>query len=329
MAKTVSSAFTEFMRNTVNLESQKVEQARRSRDFLKSKISNFDDFFPLYSDRNIDYGSFARKTKIRELDDIDMIFTLKANGCTWFEDYNGTVYLNPPEYSQDYNNFCHPNSLSLNSRKIINKFIISLKSVPHYTKANIHRNMQSVSFTLDSYDWNFDIVPAFMTTEDIFGKSYYLIPDGYGNWMKTDPRIDRATVTRINQKNNGRILDIIRIIKYWQRRATMPSISSYLLENIVLEYYENNNSTGYIDFDIRDIFRYLVDRIYQDLQDPKGIQGNINTLTFEDKIKISYKANNDFTIANNAIRFETQEKNHISSIIEWRKIFGSNFPDYG
>lgn len=44
MAKTVSSAFTEFMRNTVNLESQKVEQARRSRDFLKSKISNFDDF---------------------------------------------------------------------------------------------------------------------------------------------------------------------------------------------------------------------------------------------------------------------------------------------
>jgi nanoRNase/pAp phosphatase (c-di-AMP/oligoRNAs hydrolase) len=109
----------------------------------------------------------------------------------------------------------------------------------------------------------------------------------------------------------------------------MPSISSYLLENIVLEYYENNNSTGYIDFDIRDIFRYLVDRIYQDLQDPKGIQGNINTLIFEDKIKISYKANNDFTIANNAIRFETQEKNHISSIIEWRKIFGSNFPDYG
>lgn len=329
MAKTVSSAFTEFMRNTVNLESQKVEQARRSRDFLKSKISNFDDFFPLYSDRNIDYGSFARKTKIRELDDIDMIFTLKANGCTWFEDYNGTVYLNPPEYSQDYNNFCHPNSLNLNSRKIINKFIISLKSIPHYTKANIHRNMQSVSFTLDSYDWNFDIVPAFMTTEDIFGKSYYLIPDGYGNWMKTDPRIDRARVTRINQKNNGRILDIIRIIKYWQRRATMPSISSYLLENIVLEYYENNNSTGYIDFDIRDIFRYLVDRIYQDLQDPKGIQGNINTLIFEDKIKISYKANNDFTIANNAIRFETQEKNHISSIIEWRKIFGSNFPDYG
>lgn len=329
MAKTVSSAFTEFMRNTVNLESQKVEQARRSRDFLKSKISNFDDFFPLYSERNIDYGSFARKTKIRELDDIDMIFTLKANGCTWFEDYNGTVYLNPPEYSQDYNNFCHPNSLKLNSRKIINKFIISLKSIPHYTKANIHRNMQSVSFTLDSYDWNFDIVPAFMTTEDIFGKSYYLIPDGCGNWMKTDPRIDRARVTRINQKNNGRILDIIRIIKYWQRRATMPSISSYLLENIVLEYYENNNSTGYIDFDIRDIFRYLVDRIYQDLQDPKGIQGNINTLTFEDKIKISYKANNDFTIANNAIRFETQEKNHISSIIEWRKIFGSNFPDYG
>lgn len=329
MAKTVSSAFTEFMRNTVNLESQKVEQARRSRDFLKSKISNFDDFFPLYSDKNIDYGSFARKTKIRELDDIDMIFTLKANGCTWSEDLNGTVYLHSPEYSQEYTNFCHSNSLNLNSRKIINKFITSLKSIPHYTKANIHRNMQSASFTLDSYDWNFDIVPAFMTTENMLGKSFYIIPDGYGNWIKTDPRIDRTRVTTINQNHNGKILDIIRIIKYWQRRATMPSISSYLLENIVLEYYENNNSTSYIDFDIRDIFRYLVNRIYQDLQDPKKIQGNINTLTFEDKVKISYKANNDFTIASNAIRFETQEKNPIRSIIEWRKIFGSNFPSYG
>lgn len=329
MPNTVNLAFSQFMSNTVNLESQKVEKARRSRDFLKGKINNFSDFLPLYSARNIDYGSFARKTKIRKLDDIDMIFTLKANGCTWTEGYDGTIYLETPQLSDDYKNFRHSESLNLNSKKIINKFILSLKSIPHYTKADVHRNMQSVSFTLDSYDWNFDIVPAFMTTEDLLGKSYYLIPDGYGNWVKTDPRIDRARVKTINQNHKGRILDVIRITKYWQRRATMPSMSSYLLESMLLEYYENNNSTDYIDFDVRNIFTYLSDRVHNDLQDPKGIQGNINTLTLEDRLKISLKASNDFAIANNAINFETKEKNPAKSIIEWQKIFGSNFPSYG
>lgn len=329
MPKTVNSAFSQFMTNIVNLESQKVENARRSRDFLKAKISNFSDFLPLYSDRNIDYGSFARKTKIRELDDIDMIFTLKANGCTWTEDYDGTVYLKTPQLSDDYKNFRHSESLNLNSRKIINKFIFSLKSIPHYTKADIHRNMQSVSFTLDSYDWNFDIVPAFMTTEDLLGKSYYLIPDGYGNWMKTDPRIDRARVKAINQNHAGKILNVIRITKYWQRRATMPSMSSYLLESMILEYYENNSSSDFLDLNFRNFLNYLSQRIYSSVSDPKGIQGEINTLSLDERIKISSKAANDVKIADTANYLEVTDRDHENSIKEWRKIFGADFPNYG
>ncbi|WP_435949040.1 SMODS domain-containing nucleotidyltransferase [Psychrobacter sp. DM8] len=328
MPSTVNSAFNQFMSNTVNLESQKVDKARRSRDFLKGKINNFSDFLPLYSDRNIDYGSFARKTKIRELDDIDMIFTLKANGCTWTEGYDGTVYLETPQLSDDYKNFRHSESLNLNSKKIINKFISSLKSIPHYTKADIHRNMQSVSFTLDSYDWNFDIVPAFMTTEDLLGKSYYLIPDGYGNWMKTDPRIDRARVTAINKHHEGKVLDIIRLIKYWQRRATMPSMSSYLLESMILEYYENNNPSSYLDVSFRSFLNYLIKRIYSSVKDPKGIQGDINTLSLDDKTKISSKAANDVKIADTASYFEITDKDHENAMKEWRKIFGADFPIY-
>ncbi|WP_350588270.1 nucleotidyltransferase [Psychrobacter sp. 78a-MNA-CIBAN-0178] len=329
MSNTVNSAFNKFMRNTVNLESQKVEIARRSRDFLKSKINSFNDFFPLYNDKNIDYGSFARKTKIRDLDDIDMIFTLKANGCTWREEYDGTVYLKSPQYLNDYNSYRHSDSLDLNSKKIVNKFISSLKSIPHYTAANIHRNMQSVSFKLDSYDWNFDIVPAFMTTEDLLGKSYYLIPDGYGNWMKTDPRIDRARVKTINKNHNGKILDAIRITKYWQRRATMPSMSSYLLESIILEYYESNSSSDFLDINFRNILNYLSQRIYSSVNDPKGIQGEINTLSLDEKIKISIKAENDVKIADTANYLEVTNKDHENAIKEWRKVFGINFPSYG
>ena len=70
----------------------------------------------------------------------------------------------------------------------------------------------------------------------------YLIPDGNGYWKKTDPRIDKERTTRINQNHDGNILQIIRILKYWNRRATMPTMSSYLLETMILNYYEGQSS---------------------------------------------------------------------------------------
>lgn len=102
MTTTVNAAFNTFLSSEVNLAKEQSDKARKSRDFLKGKIANFDDFFPLYGEMNIDFGSFARRTKIRPLDDIDMIFTLRAHGCTWEENFlDGKVYINTPEESPD------------------------------------------------------------------------------------------------------------------------------------------------------------------------------------------------------------------------------------
>ena len=48
MATTVNNAFDEFMKNTVNLDSDKTSMARKSRDNLIDNINEFsgdDDFF--------------------------------------------------------------------------------------------------------------------------------------------------------------------------------------------------------------------------------------------------------------------------------------------
>lgn len=244
MPLTVDASFAKFMANTVNLDAEKTTTARASRDFLKGKIAGLSDFFPLFGDKDINFGSFARRTKIRPLDDIDMIFTLSANGCTWEENLNGTVYLNTPTDLPRYKNYRHDNSARLNSRKVINRFVSELSSLSHYEKADLHRNQNAATLKLTSYDWNFDIVPAFFTTENSEGNTYYIIPDGNGNWMKTDPRLDRQRVTDINQTCSGYVLNAIRAIKYWQRRSTMPSISSYLLENMVLNYFETKGEAS-------------------------------------------------------------------------------------
>lgn len=328
MANTVGSAFNQFMKDSVNLDNQRTIIARNSRDFLVKKINGFSGFLPLYSDKNIGYGSFARRTKIRDLDDIDLIFTLSANGCTWSEDTDGIVYIHTSKNSEDYRNFCHGNSSLLNSRMIINRFISSLKTIPHYSEAKIHRNMHSATFLLNSYEWNFDIVPAFFTAEDTHGRSFYIIPNGHGHWMKTDPRIDQKRITTINQRQKGQALNIIRLTKYWQKRSTTPRMPSYLLENLILNFCEYNVLSEYIDVAFIGLLEFLSIKIYDSLNDPKGIDGNLNTLSLEDKDKIAIKAKADLITARKAYDLEIYHRDQEKSIREWQTIFGSNFPDY-
>lgn len=328
MAKTVNSAFNEFNTYIVNLDSEKTKTARKSRDWLIGQLNSFPskiaDFPRLFEYRHIKFGSFARNTKIRPLDDIDLILTFSANGTTygevWLEDYYS---LTVPEEQKELRKLCNEDG-TLNSIKVVNKIVSSLSSIDHYKSANIHRRQEAATLFLSSYDWNFDIVPAFYTTDD-----FYLIPDGNGNWKKTDPRIDQNNVTIINQKHNGEILQIIRILKYWQKRPTMPTISSYLFETIVLTYFDSKNSIeDYIDLNIRDFWFYLKDAIYNSFPDPKGFQGELNNLDWDTQNKISELANSSYKKACEAITYEVTDKDIKKSINKWKEVFGSNFPNY-
>ncbi|HDH4816050.1 TPA: nucleotidyltransferase, partial [Staphylococcus aureus] len=110
----------------------------------------------------------------------------------------------------------------LNSRKVINKFIELLNKIPQYEYSDIKRNQEAATLKLATYKWNFDIVPCFFTKKDLNGNTHYLIPDGNGYWKKTDPRIEKSIISELNQINGGKLLDIIRIIKYWNKNSIAP-----------------------------------------------------------------------------------------------------------
>ena len=332
MAKTVIIAFDEFMRNSVNLDIDRTKKARNSRDWLVDQIKGFpykDSNFPkIYTENNIFFGSFARKTKKRPLDDIDIMIALAAQGCTYIE-YPNRIELTVPEASSQFKKLCNDETSILNSIKLVNLFVKNLKSVPQYENADIKRNQEAATLKLLSYEWKFDVVPCFITTENSLGKTYYLIPDGKGHWKKTDPRLDRDRTNNINTSKNGRVLGVIRAIKYWNKRATMPIMSSYLLENIILDYYEATNSepNQYIDVELVKILGDLKSRVYKAVNDPKKIQGDINNLTPDEMNKISNRANNDYEKAIEARRLEDEGRQK-ESINKWREIFGNAFPQY-
>ena len=332
MVTTVNEAFSVFLRDYVNLDSEETRQARNSRDWLLSQIHLFPDkdanFPNLYPEKDISFGSFARRTKKRPLDDIDMMIALSAESGVYHE-FTDRTEIRVSQFAYKLKALCFDNTTTLNSRKVINKFISLLNQVPQYEKAEIKRNMEAATLNLTSYPWTFDLVPCFFTQKDWSNRDYYLIPDGQGHWKKTDPRIDRNRVSEINQNHDGNVLNVIRLMKYWNRRPTMPSMSSYLIENMILDFYstQHTKASEYVDLEVPKVLQYIQTSIFYQVNDPKGIQGNINQLSYENREKISKRAYRDYLKAVEARNFEG-EGEHKLSIARWSEIFGEYFPTY-
>ncbi|MGT6475590.1 hypothetical protein ACRW0L_23900 [Escherichia coli] len=177
MATTVIAAFNEFMKDTVNLKKADTDDARASRDWLIGKMNDFekDDKFPVsFPAIHIAFGSFARRTKIRPLDDIDLMFGLTGQGATYTILSDRITVTSSGEGSR-LHSYRHSGADTVCSVRILNAFKNRLQDIAQYAQADIRRNQEAVTLKLVSKDWNFDIVPCFITSEDAFGRTYYLI----------------------------------------------------------------------------------------------------------------------------------------------------------
>lgn len=327
MAITVNNAFEEFMKEKVNLEQDKVKTARSSRDNLIENIKSFsgdEDFFVVYEEKNLRFGSFERHTKVKPVDDIDLMICLSGEGTRTYENRGEVYYINGND-TDFKNGLLNDDTRYLNSTKVINRFISKLSKLQDYSKAEMHKNHEAATLELKSYTWNFDIVPCFYTSSN-----FYLISDGKGNWKKTDPRIDNERIADINRKHNGKLLELIRLAKYWNNRKTTITIGSYLLECMILKEYENSDPSEnwWLDLKFRDLLNCLSSAILYDVDDPKGIQGNINYFSWDDRCRISNTLANAYKKAVEASKAEIDEIDQKAAIGKWKEVLGDDFPEY-
>lgn len=328
MARTVDSSFVEYMNSVVNINPAERKRAIKSRDNLLDNIAGFSgdlDFFNLYEEKTIQFGSFARKTKTRPLDDIDMMICLSADGNrTYTEDYEKYVIWS--NEVDEENDLVAEGTKRLNSTKVMNRLISKLSKLEDYEKAEIHKNKEAITLKMKSYTWNFDIVPCFFAADD-----FYLIPDGKGNWKRTDPRIDNARTRIINNKHDGMVLPLIRLIKKWNNRNVTIRIPSYLLETMILNRYEELDAVDdwYIDVQFMFTMGYIAEKIRGRVNDPKGIQGDLNPFKYEERYSISRTIFSVYEKAHEAIFLETHGNNQSDAIKKWVEVFGSDFPAFG
>lgn len=329
MAKSVNQAFEEFNKDVVNLIKDNTENARNSRDWLITQLlafpENVEEFPKDYSEKHIKFGSFARNTKIRPLDDIDLMYCLHAGNAYYkVDDFDNKKFYIHTENAIENLKKLSNEDYTLNSIKVVNKLVKALESVPQYSNADKKRNQEAAVLNLVSYSWSYDIVPCFYTVNN-----FYLIPDGNGNWKASNPIKDQENIKKTNTNYGGKVYQLVRTLKYWNANFTSPKLDSYLFEVIVLNFVKSKNSqNNYNDINIKDFFYYLYSNIPYDVQDPKGIQGNINNLTYEQRERISNKAKSCYDTAMIALDFEIQKENQEKAIENWKIIFGDKFPSY-
>jgi len=332
MAYTVWGAFDWFRKNIVDLDPDQTKTARKSRDNLCSELKALSDKkvdFPRLTGSCQSFGSFSRRTKIRPLDDIDLLVILNGRDTRetststayqyWLYLKSGDAPLAPFNDGHGY----------VSSIKVLNRIRDRLRDVSDYYKADIKRNQETVRLELLSYDWVYDIVPAVGIVDSNGNTLYYLIPDGKGEWKRTDPRRDQKITTDINNQHSGEFLPVVRLLKYWNKRTTKPVLQPYYFETLVNQVFDYGTKiTSY-----QAAVKYFFDTswIYLDSScaDPKGLGPNLDAdVSADTKRSVKSGMSDAAKHAGYAITYEAQN-NHKDAISWWRQVFGPKFPEYG
>lgn len=187
-------------------------------------------------------GSYSRHTMIAPLSEADIdIF----------------VILNPSYYEED-------GQVNLLDRV---KRVLSKK----YTKTpKISRNGQAVTITFANFV--VDVVPAFNRKDGGF-----LIPNSIKKeWISTNPKTHVEIMSNENDKHDGNLIPIVKMIKGWNKNINHAYVSFYL-ELLAINIFTNVTISDYSSG-----LRYFFDKgrevIKYKVKDPVEYGGQINGL---------------------------------------------------
>lgn len=327
MAKTVKAAFDAYRATYIDLSPIQTTNARRSRDYLLDQIKNLgtdNPRVPSFTAKRELFGSFARKTKIAPLDDIDLMPLLDPTGvCIESSGVSPALRIEDDAKLSEW-----ADNGYLNSRRILDAVKTGLSKVPNYGNAEIHRNQQAVTLKLSSYTWNFDIVPSFAAYQGAV-ISHYIIPDGAGGWSRSDPRKAQEQVTNMNIKHQEQFIPAARILKYWKKKKGLSDIPSFAFEVFAVLVFSYLQQHAEIHLAFGCFFDKAVNHVFSHWPDPAGFSGDLSLgVVAEAKARLHAAVNEGSKVANEAYRFE-QRDDHESAINIWRKYLGAEFPEFG
>ena len=190
-----------------------------------------------------------------------------------------------------------------------------------YTRSpKIKPDGQAVTITFN--DFVVDVVPAFNRNG-----GGYLIPNGTGGWIQTNPNVHADVLTAQNKWHGGNLVPLVKMIKGWNR-SNGDTFSGFYLELMTTDVLTNVTISDFSS-GVRYVFDKGREKIKLKQRDPAGLGDSwVNGL----KKGTVEQAAARFTRAwELAVQAEALASNgRISPATDnWRAIFGDYFPAYG
>jgi hypothetical protein len=152
----------------------------------------------------------------------------------------------------------------------------------------------------------------------------YLLPNGSGGWMTTDPDFHRDWIAERHRDLNYRLKPLARAIKRWNG-VHSERLSSFHIEVMVGRIFSSLGA----DYREATAMFFAHAPNYLHVADPAGHSGDLATkFTWnkEQAILQSFRAAREH--ADKAVAAESGG-DHAEAIRLWRIVFGDEFPSYG
>ena len=238
--------FLDLLDREVNISTAIRSEASTSQNHIRDRLNtenSRDSSFPrILSVNDTDFigGSFARHTKIKPLDDIDIFFPIDGEGLNFTQNnirysvVGDNILLTNPILGSRW---IDPGTGNISSKKLISEFCVVLKK--WYPNSIVKRNEQAVTVRLksvavesaDDPGLGFDIVPCFLVkTNKTNEHDFYVIPDGKDGWIRTNPRVDKNINETLHDYHKKHFRPIVKLVKFWNVAYFGGKINSYFIE---------------------------------------------------------------------------------------------------
>lgn len=257
-------------------------------------------YWPVKTSKDITFvlvGSWLKNTAVRTCSDIDIIFLLPYSVYSRYYYRGGNRQSALLQEIKEVLLLSYPTTYIKGDGPtvVINFNAIKVEIVPAFLDPNGSRNIS---------DWNFKTSVCY--TKD------------NGCYKITAPIAEALYTTQINQKSNGKLVNLIKMLKLWKKQCNVP-IKTIALQMMAEHFINQGIQHSYLDWLLRDFFVYMITQ-----KNKFDVFPATEELLEFGNTWISY-AQTAATISKRACYYEQYNYNSLAGEL-WQKIFGRMIP---
>lgn len=277
----VNAAIEKYLKEEIALSKKDISKAVKSREWfldrLYNLISSKKDSPILLKELPFKcYGSYVKGTKVRDVDEFDVLVIIDSNDGVFSKGGNetgkgiGTASPNP-KYLEKYKK---SDGSGVSPAKMLNWLRSQIKEITDSFGGEApERNGQAVTATIKSLDLALDFVPAGVFRRMSDSSVFFNIPRGdkENGWIVTSPDhdanlLEQAATGRTNLKN------VIRLSKRIKDTYNFL-VPSFALETAMIYYVSSRRWYNNLFFDVCYFLEFVADSFssgkIQDSYDPQ------------------------------------------------------------